>query len=202
MAMTAEQHRASKRAGRPFAGRTTKYAGRIIAESPAHAKPLIPSILIPGRATHVCHGGGAALGWCREFAVHLAAGIHFGAVKPPRALRIAVATMHDRTADALTAIVESIGVVPKHRFAIHKLRFDWGELIAPTELARVIRANGSEVLLAECGQGALCEVRKNLGDLSLPILTPCDPLSGDAAAITLRLADDKTFEISEAQNGI
>ena len=100
--------------------------------------------------------------------------------------------------DELVRLIEATGLAPAYRFAIHRLSFDrWGEMDASTEAARVIRANGSEVLLAECGSAALAAVRKYLGDLSLPILAPCDPLPGDASAITLRLADDKSFQVTD-----
>jgi hypothetical protein len=179
-------------------------AGAITRTDPVFSRWIVQNILHEDRTTHVWSASDHALGWCRDFAVHLAAGQPFGTVRPPRPLRVAFCTVRDDVQDDLVRLIEQTGLTPAYRFAIHRIRFaPWGELAEPTELARVLRANNSEVLVAECGRAALAAVRKWLGDLSLPIITPCgDPLPDDATAIILRLADDgKTFQISEAQNG-
>lgn len=196
MGMTATQHRASKKAGRPLTGRSTKYSGRILGDDLAYIKPVIRSILLPGRITYVQHSNCPALSFCRELVLHLAANEPFGAAKPTRALKIAVATIRDDTHNEFVRLIEATSVVPKYRIAIHRLYFDWDELCDPVELARIIRANGSEVLLAECGRGALYAVQRHLGDLTLPILTPCDPHPNDKCAIVLRLHENKTFDVT------
>ena len=188
-----KRHREAK----PLLGRS-KQAGRIVRTGTIFSRPIVPPVLHEDKVTHVLHGSGAALGFCRELVLHLAAKQPYGSIRPSRALRIMVATVRETDArDEFTKLIEATGILPANPIHIHGLEFDWDELRQSTELARKIRVTGADVLLAECGRPALTVVRKHLGDLSLPILTPGEPPADVGDSIVLRLHDDKTFQVIE-----
>lgn len=190
---TKPRTRHSHHAGKPNARRGTP-----VAKHPVFFDYLAKPLLHEGRVTYII--GSDAPRFCRALTLHLSANQPFAGVKPPRALRIAVASVRGDVQEDFLRLIEATDILPSHRMAFHRLEFEGDELREPTELARVIRVNSSDVLLAECGQHVLAEFRKLLGDLSLPILTTASAPADDPEAIQIKVRDGNNFEITEANN--
>lgn len=185
---TKPRTRHSHHAGKPNARRGTP-----VAKHPVFFDYLAKPLLHEGRVTYVI--GSDAPRFCREIALRFAANQSFAGVKPPRALRIAVASVHGDAQEDFLRLIEATDILPSHRIAFHRLEFEGDELREPTELARVIRVNSSDVLLAECSQHVLAEIRKFLGDLSLPILTTASAPADDAEAIHIKVQGGEHFAV-------